>query len=118
MQSPQQVDMVDNDYHSGFVMLSKRVNRHSGALRVENFSVTDNDPVADDNNNEDGNAITLNYTYRITKPWFISAEYIWINSDRFARTYVNEPESLTEKQFQLAMRYFFNINKQIVREVC
>lgn len=107
MQSPDRIDMVNNDYHSAYAMLSKRKNKHSGSVRVEEFSVTDNDATAGDNNNEYGKALTLNYTYRLSKPWFMSAEYIWINSDRFARTYTGQPESLIEEQIQLAARYFF-----------
>jgi len=113
MQSPAQQDMVNNDYTSGFVSL--RYNwqaftgdkKHQTTLRLEDFSVTDNDQTWGDNNNEDGQALTLNHSYRLAKQWFLSAELNYIDSHRPARYYTHQAVDLTEQQLQLAARYFF-----------
>jgi hypothetical protein len=107
MQRPDKTDVVNNDYASGYLALSKRIARHRLTMRLEEFSVTDNDIVKGDNNEEYGKAATFNYTYRVSKPWFLSLEYTWINSNRKARIYTWSPIKLTERQLQLAARYFF-----------
>lgn len=107
MQSDAKVDIVNNDYKSGYVALTKRVNKHRVTARIEEFSVTDNDDTRGDNNSEYGQAATVNYTYRYSKPWFISIEYNWVDSRRPSRMYSNEALNLTERQWQLSSRYFF-----------
>jgi len=113
MQSPQKFDVVKNDFASAFVSLTYKWQdllgnkKHKSTLRVENFSVTDNDNTWGDNNNEDGQAVTLNHSYRLTKHWFLSAELNYIDSHRPARYYIHQSIDLIEKQFQIAARYFF-----------
>ncbi|MEW6984138.1 hypothetical protein AAD001_15905 [Colwelliaceae bacterium 6471] len=107
MQSPSRWDIVNNDYQSAYVSLTKKWQQHKLTARLEEFSVQDNDQTWGDNNNEYGKAATLNYTYRLAKPWFISTEYSWISSRRAARYYVHAPADLIERQLQLAVRYFF-----------
>lgn len=107
MQSHLRTDVVNNDYSSGYVALSKRLNKHRATIRLEEFSVTDNDQTVGDNNNEYGKSATANYTYRYSKPLLLSVEYNWINSHRPARMYSNQAINLVERQWQLAARYFF-----------
>ncbi len=113
MQSPYKKDVVNNDFASGFVSLSYKWQdvfdnkKHKSTLRLEDFSVTDNDNTWGDNNNEDGQAITINHNYRLTKHWFLLAEVNLIDSHRPARYYTHQSVDLIEKQFQLAARYFF-----------
>jgi hypothetical protein len=107
MQGPQRMDVVNNDYASGYVALSKRIKKHRITLRLEEFSITDNDKTVGDNNEEYGKSATVNYTYRYSKPWLLSVEYNWINSQRLFRIDSNQPNNLVERQWQLAGRYFF-----------
>ncbi|MGB1238922.1 MAG: outer membrane beta-barrel protein [Pseudomonadales bacterium] len=108
MQRSDRTDVVNNVYSTGFAMLTKKIDRrHKVSLRLEEFSVTDKDSTAGDNNDEYGKAATLNYTYRYSKPLFLSAEFNWVKSDRPSRAYQSLPVSLTEQQIQFAARYFF-----------
>lgn len=107
MQRPNRTDVVNNGYTNGFVSITKRMKKHRYTLRLEEFSVTDNDKTVGDNNEEYGRAATLNYTYRWSKPWFLSAEFNWIDSNRPSRAYTGQPTQRTEKQIQFAARYFF-----------
>lgn len=107
MQSPNKQDVVNNDYTSGYMAITKRVKAHRFTARVEKFNVKDNDTTLGDNNTERGKAATLNYTYRLSKPWFVSSEFTWIDSYRPARMYTNNPIDLTERQLTLAARYFY-----------
>lgn len=108
MQNPLRIDVVNNDYQSAYVALSKKFTQHRVTIRAEEFSVTDLDNFAYDNNNEYGKALTFNYTYRLKQPLFLSVEHNWLNSHRPARAYVNAPIKLKEQQTQVALRYFFH----------
>ncbi|WP_350431193.1 hypothetical protein ABIS04_11920 [Shewanella sp. H8] len=99
--------VVDNDFQSGYILLSKRWSQHRVNIRVEDFSVTDNDSTPYDNNNEDGQSLTLAYQYQLDRPWFIQFEYNLIDSNRPARAYLNESIDLVEQHWQLSSRYFF-----------
>lgn len=113
MQNLQMQDVVNNDYASGFLALTYKwhsllgSSNHKSTMRLERFSVTDNDGSIGDSNNEKGKALTLNHTYRLTKHWFLSGEVSIIDSKRNARRYEGQDIDLTENQFQLAARYFF-----------
>ncbi|MDO6609916.1 hypothetical protein Q4601_01730 [Shewanella sp. 1_MG-2023] len=107
MQSPQAIDVVNNEYQSAFLLLSRRWDKHRLTMRVEHFDVTDNDLTPDDDNNEKGQALTASYQYRLLKNWFIQAEYNYLDSTRPARIEQNLPSTLTEQQYQLATRWYF-----------
>ena len=113
MQSQPSEDVVNNDYTSAFIALTYKWQevtgnkKHRSTVRFEDFSVKDNDVTRGDNNNENGQAITLNHSYRLTKHWFLSAEFTYIHSNRPAREYTQQAIDLTEKQLQVAARYFF-----------
>jgi hypothetical protein len=113
MQSSNKEDVVNNDYDTTFVALTYKWQnlignkKHKSTIRLEDFSVTDFDNTWGDNNNENGQAITLSHGYRATKHWFITAEFNYIDSERAARGYSKQPINLIEKQWQLGARYFF-----------
>lgn len=113
MQSHPGENVVSNDYTNAFISVTYKWQEitgnknHRTTVRFEDFSVTDNDVTWGDNNNENGQALTLNHHYRLTKHWFLSAELNFIDSYRPARDYTSQPIDLLEKQIQLAARYFF-----------
>lgn len=113
MQSSPGQDVVNNDYTSAFVSVTYKWlsiignTKHKSTLRLEDFSVTDNDNTLGDNNNEYGQAFTFNHSYRLTNNWFLSAELNYIDSHRPAHYYTQKPIDLVEKQLQLSARYFF-----------
>ncbi|WP_247663143.1 hypothetical protein [Shewanella sp. MMG014] len=107
MQSPEAVDVVNNDYQAAFVLLTKRWDKHRLTIRAEDFEVSDNDATFDDNNNEQGNALTLSYQYRLQKSWFIQAEYNRIDATRDAKVEQGLPKEMLEQQWQLATRWYF-----------
>ncbi|NQZ81125.1 MAG: hypothetical protein HRT52_08940 [Colwellia sp.] len=107
MQSPYGDKVVDNDFYSTFIMLRKYWQQHHIALRIEAFSVDDNDSTEGDNNDEDGTAITLSYRFKLGASSFIHTEYNWLESTRASRSYVWQPIELTEQQLQVAYRYYF-----------
>ena len=110
MQNLQRQDIVNAGYGSGYIMLSKRwQKKHRFSVRLEEFSVDDRDSTELDNNDEYGKAATFSYQYRLSKGWFLSTEYNWIDSWRPSRSYINLPVDTTERQLQLSARYFFSL---------
>ncbi|TQV86418.1 hypothetical protein [Aliikangiella coralliicola] len=107
MQSPAGQDLVKNDYQSGFVMLSYNMAPHRFTTRLEEFSITDNDNIIGDNNQEYGKAATFSYAYRIQREWVLHLENNWIQSHRYARHYHHLPVELIERQWQVGVRYYF-----------
>ncbi|WP_207234103.1 hypothetical protein [Shewanella maritima] len=107
MSAPDGTDAVNNDYQSGYIMLSRRWGVQRLSVRAEQFSVTDNDLTPDDDNHEQGHGFTASYQYRMNKNWFIHGEYNHLYSERPARSAQALPSKLTENQYQLAMRWFF-----------
>jgi len=100
-------DLVNNDFDSTYIMLTKKNNLHRVSIRAEVFSVKDNDLLTFDDNNEDGEALTVNYNYRLNKHTYLNAEYNWVNSKRPSRAITNSPTKLIERKFQLSYRYYY-----------
>lgn len=100
-------DLVNNDFHSAYLMLSHQRGPHRLTGRIEEFSVDDRDGMAVDDNNEYGRGVTLGYGYRLSRHWFLQGEYTWLQSDRPSRRQHGLPVALGERQAQLALRYFF-----------
>ncbi len=100
-------DLVANDYHSGYLLLSRAHGRDRYSLRLERFGVEDRDEIGSDINDEDGNAVTLNLTRRLDRRWRAAVEFNWVDSERPSRTDHGHPERLIERQLQFALRYFF-----------
>ncbi len=107
MQSDQRINVVYNDFSNAFILLSKKIDKHRLTLRLETFEVNDMDDTEPDDNNEDGESLTLAYIYRMDRNYFFHTEYSAIKSDRKSRTYHMQPEALTESKISVAIRYYF-----------
>ncbi len=85
-QLPSRKDVVNNDYATEFVSLTYNwysiINnkKHKSMIRLEKFSVDDNDTTWGDNNNETGDAVTLNHHYCLNGNWFLSAKFNHIDT--------------------------------------
>lgn len=107
MTSPWGMPVVENDFQSAFVLITHKNKSHRYTVRMEEFSVTDNDTTPDDDNNEYGKSATLSYQYRFNRHLFLQAEYNWLDSTRPARAYAKQDIQLTEQQYQLAAKYYW-----------
>ncbi|MGH1462320.1 MAG: hypothetical protein ACRBB6_09810 [Neptuniibacter sp.] len=107
MQSPDRIDVINNDYRSAYLSLGWKKGDHRINTRIEEFSVTDHDSTPDDDNTEYGKALSASYRYRLQRHWFLLGEYSWINSIRPARLYSGDDAKQLEQQVQMALRYYF-----------
>jgi len=99
--------VVDANFTSAYLMLRKYWQQQQLVFRAEEYSVDDLDNTWGDHNQEYGKAFTLSYRYRLTKHSYIQSEYNWLQSNRLARWYINQPVDLIERQLQLAFRTYF-----------
>lgn len=107
MTSPTGVNVVNNDFSTGYVLLRYLIGSSQIAARAELFDVDDKDSLPGDNNNENGKALTLSYRHQLSRQSFIYGEYNWVSSSRAARMYAWQPEPLIERQYQLGYRFYF-----------
>ncbi|QFU76265.1 hypothetical protein EY643_11665 [Halioglobus maricola] len=101
------VDVVDNDFESAYLMLVKTHGRHRLAARWEYSEVIDLDDTDIDYNDEEGDAWTLAYSYLLPKNWKFSIEGTRRYSNQKSRIYFSEPTRMTEKQLLLSVRYYY-----------
>lgn len=107
MTSPWGMPVVDNGFQSAYLLLSKKLSKHRFTTRLEEFSVDDTDQTPDDDNDEYGKSFTLSYQYHISKPLLVQLEYNWLDSTRPARQYDQQATRLTERQIQLALKFYW-----------
>ena len=98
------VHVVDADYTSDFLLLTRAFGPHRVTARYDRFEVAENDQVPLDNNSEDGHGWTLAYMYQVNQHVSLAAEWLSIETYREAWEYYGLEKHNTETQLQLAMR--------------
>ncbi len=103
--------VVDADFYSDFILLTKSFGPHRISARYDRFEVAENDQVPLDNNSEYGHAWTLAYKYELGKNTALMAEWLSIESYREAWQYFDLDESKKERQLQLTLRFRFGSHR-------
>jgi hypothetical protein len=98
---------VDAEYDASYLMLTRAFDRHRVTVRYDDFSVTDNDEIPDDDNSESGHAWTAAYQYRVNDFATIAFEWLSIRTRRPAFAYFGSDTGVTERQAQLTARLRF-----------
>ena len=101
------VHVVDADFSSYFLLLSKTIDRHRLSARYEDFDVTDNDGTALDDNAEHGDVLTMAYRYEATANVALAVEWLQISTFRPAWAYAGLVPDKTERQFEFVVRLRF-----------
>lgn len=101
------VRVVDADFHSDFLLLTKSIGQHRVSARFDRFDVWENDTFPLDDNSEDGHAWTLSYQYEFSEYLRLAAEWLQIETYRGAWEYFDFETSGTERQLQLSFRLGF-----------
>ena len=98
------VHVVDTEFDSEFILLTRAFNRNRFAIRYDHFEMTQNDQTPEDNNPEKGHAWTFSYQFGLSKRASITAEWLSIKTHRCAFVYYGLPETVTETQLQLTLK--------------
>jgi len=99
--------VIDAEYESQFVLLTRSFGRHRLSARYDHFVVTENDDIPLDDNTENGIAWTANYQYEYSDHVTLAAEWLSIKSRHFAWTYYGLLPTATERQTQLMLKVRF-----------
>ena len=97
---------VDNDYWAVNGLVSKRFGRHRVSFRYDHFEIADDDLIADDPNNESGNAWTAAYVLRPFDRQRLTLEVLHVQSIRPARVGLGVPAHTNETVLQASYRFF------------
>jgi len=90
--------MVDTDYRSHFLLLTRVQRGHRATIRYDNFDLTQNDQTPDDNNPDSGHAWTLAYRYEPSARWSVAVEWMSIDTEHCAWVYYGLEPKATERQ--------------------
>ncbi len=96
--------VVDTDFSSWFVLLSKRIDQHRFTLRYDLFGVQDNAGVE---YNDHGHAWTLAYALEVNDKQRLILELLSINSKHPQRDDLGLPAVAREHLLQASYRIFF-----------
>lgn len=99
---------VTFDYRSFYSLLTVPLGRHRLSLRYDWFETVDRDEFeAVDDNDEDGNGVTLAYLVRTADRQRLALELLRVSSDRDGRAAIGLPPAAVEWLFQLSYRVSF-----------
>lgn len=98
---------ADADYESFYIMLSHKVGNHRISARYDDFAMIDQTLVERNNNNEDGHAWMLAYSYDLFEGQRIMVELLKVTSERVDRADFGLPAKTNETQLQASYRITF-----------
>ena len=99
---------VDVEYESKYLMLTKSLDQHRLSLRYDNFDVTQNDQIPEDNNPENGHVWTVAYQFDHSKYVSFAAEWLSIKTHHCGWVYYGLDPTNTETQLQVSVRLKFS----------
>ena len=99
--------VVDVEYDSTFLLLTRAFGRHRVAGRYDDFNVSEIDRIPLDDNSEDGHAWTLGYQFAISDGVSVAAEWVSIDTYRPSFAYYGFPLEAREEQTQLMLKLRF-----------
>ncbi len=99
---------VTFDYRSFYSLFTVPLGRHRLSFRYDWFETVDRDEFeAVDDNDEDGDGITLSYLFRTADNQRLAFEMLRVSSDRDGRISIGLPPAVVEWLFQLSYRVGF-----------
>lgn len=101
------LDVVGLDFTNGFILVSHVNTPHRFSVRYEQFNNEDFDNIPGDNNDDQGDAITLSYHYNLGGGTYLMFEFNQIDSQRPAQTYQSLSVNQKESQLNAGIRYYF-----------
>ncbi len=99
--------VVDVEYDSQFILLTRLFEKHRVSARYDHFEVTESDQTPEDDNSEKGHAWTLHYQYSFSDKVSLATEWLSIKTHRRSLSYYGVPTTATEHQAQLTLRLRF-----------
>jgi len=99
--------VVDVEYDSYFILFTRAFGSHRVSARYDNFEVTQNDSIPEDDNRESGLAWTVGYQYTYSDKISLASEWLSIKTHRRAVVYYDLDPTVVERQFQFTVKLRF-----------
>jgi len=99
--------VVDAEFDSKYLMLTKAYEQHRFSMRFDKFEVTENDQTDEDKNSDDGHIWTFAYFYDFSDNISFGVESLVIKTHHCGWQYQDLEPTLTEKQLQFTARLRF-----------
>lgn len=99
--------VVDVEFASHFLLLTKTAGRHRFTARFDQFDVGENDRFPLDDNTEHGHAWTMSYRFDLREHVGLAAEWLEVQTTRPAWAYNELDTDKSERQVQLSMQLRF-----------
>lgn len=96
---------VDTEFEAAFLMLTRVHEGHRFTIRFDDFEVDDLDELPLDENRESGHGLTLAYSRELSSDLRLFVEWLRVESDRAARTYLGLAPDATETVLQVQLRW-------------
>jgi hypothetical protein len=100
--------MVDTEYDSKFLLLTKVLDNHRLSVRYDDFEVSQNDDTDEDNNPENGHVWTIAYRFDHSENISLAAEWLSIKTHHCGWIYYGLNPTRTETQLQLSLQLRFS----------
>ena len=100
-------NVVDVEFASYFVLLTKALGQHRITARFDHFDVGENDQFPLDNNSEKGRAWTMSYQFDLREHVGLAAEWLKVRTTRPAWVYNDLETDKSEQQLQLSIQLRF-----------
>lgn len=98
---------VHNEFDAWYLALTKSFGKTFVQVRYDDFSVTDLDGTARDNNTQQGKSWAFGVRYEWSNALAILAEYVEEDSERAARMYFLQPTQMQQHLSQVAIQWRF-----------
>ena len=99
--------VVDVEHDSYFLLLTKAFGTHRVSARYDNFDMTQNDSIPEDDNAEAGLAWIFSYQYGFSESVNLAVEWLRIKTHRNAFVYYGLDPTVIEEQAQLTLQLRF-----------
>lgn len=98
---------VDVDFSAAYVSLTRDLGPGAATARIDLFRADDRSLIVQDNNDEDGTALTLAYRWDLAGGMNLTTEAVRVESDRPSRALAGLAARQDQTQVQTALRYEF-----------
>ena len=96
------------DFRTAYLLLSKRIGKHTLSARYDDFTVAPVPPVTQ--GNQTGHATTVDYRYEWSARWRLTLEWVQVRSGQSTRVAYGEAPFVTENLLQLSARWAIGSN--------
>lgn len=93
------------NFDAWYLMLSHQMKQHRVSLRFDSFKVREDDIMPQDQNNSDGNGVTLAWRYNLDKHWQVGLEHHFNENSAENRASLNQVVEINQQQSMAVLQY-------------